>query len=853
MHCDAFHCNAKGEDAQIAGRLKQKVQVAARMGFAPLLLSKALPDAQVLLNRWGRFMPSKMNVAAIVSGAEVAAGAHDFAWKLGGGGGSSPSQHSPQYCLYAHVAAVFVVQRFRPLKFAWELLHAKQIAGGMHRRHSNEAGGVNRWVSRALHRHAGMPLPTGLVTDMYLALHRALFLFGYNRVFDQAHLVGWPVASGELVEFAEALRTVCLRPSKRCTLRKLHRDLTLRLRVAWRLATTISREPTERYEIPLKFVQSWPASALRGGLQHSNTETNIVRKKTLTVFMTGTHGALFKEVEASWRSAVCGASSNIHAINFQQLSHSAAYFGANTNIHATNFVPPNSDDLIAKSRYAIISHTYVMPHTALELLRQMMGAWLRGAGPEDAAVVLCTIPAITCAAFAALELPVVHYSPTIITVQVPLQNIGPWLQLYAKMARDPKNHFIVNSEAYNAMHEAVTGQKWQVIPVLALYMNVTYTGHQSNRILVYDRSFTVLLQGLSALTPAEHMLHFIGHTQTDRQYTTFAEHRALIFVPTAVAQMAFWEFYAMGVPIFIPADASLYLWPPLPFGMVNGGVVTEDSGYARPGLPILGHGSYEHWEGVHHLNISVIAGRSTGVSIFVDLTLRRSNAVSVLMTAPGQQIAFDAEAVPLTTMDERGNTHSLEPSGEFGPVFGGRCVRLSNNLGLLSAWLGPRPGACPKLDAPGGCRAGPVLCKTSLWNEIPYRGEPPEGGAEQRDKPLDGAERSGFGESFWCLGRTVLTRRRRQRPWGDPSATSTHRSLRRLTHRLDMFQYPKVGRFISGAELLYKLQELEPNAVETVMHDFMKSQRSAGLALWRDAVLNAVVQHPSQEDLSTLV
>merc|ERR1719482_287024 len=171
-------------------------------------------------------------------------------------------------------------------------------------------------------------------------------------------------------------------------------------------------------------------------------------------------------------------------------------------------------------------------------------------------------------------------------------------------------------------------------------------------------------------------------------------------------------------------------------------------------------------------------------------------------------------------MDELGNTHVLEPLAKYRGAIGNACMRLSNNIGLLSAWMAD-PGTCRQFNRPGGCRAGPVSCTNSLalWHEMPYEVYPPESFKQNShtltqamDKPLDGLERSGFGDAgFWYLGRTVLNRRRRHRTPGDPFTMSTHRSFHRMTRSMDMFQYPGVERFVSGAELLLKLERLLPD------------------------------------------
>merc|ERR1719235_3065301 len=115
------------------------------------------------------------------------------------------------------------------------------------------------------------------------------------------------------------------------------------------------------------------------------------------------------------------------------------------------------------------------------------------------------------------------YAPAPMTVQVPVEHYHPWLRLVARMARDPKNHFVVMNPGTRTQVEYILGSRLPVIPVLALYVNATYSGWSSHEVVVHDRTGTLLTQVLCALTSSGgYPLRFAGHFQTDRRYSTFA-------------------------------------------------------------------------------------------------------------------------------------------------------------------------------------------------------------------------------------------------------------------------------------------------------------------------------------------
>jgi len=489
--------------------------------------------------------------------------------------------------------------------------------------------------------------------------------------------------------------------------------------------------------------------------------------------------------------------------------------------------------------FETVNHNYIDPASLRGSLWNLMKDNVR---QGDAIALVCTIPSVTCAALASMPWPVVLFAPTGVTVQVPREHYAPFLKLLVKMSHDPKNHFIAMGPYTRAQIEYHTSLRVPVIPVLALYVNVSYTGRFSTDILVHDRTNTLLIQTLCALIPDRYPLRMVGFLQTDRQYSTFAKHRAVVHVPGCLPeQMAFYEFYGMGIPLFIPADPTYYLWPRLPFSM----------GQPPPNYGKCG--SYADWAGVHQLKFT---DKATNMLVIANYTIRCSGKLIVHAASESESLPSEVgKVVPMQAMDDLGNTHALRPEASSGlQSHRDRCVRFTRwpVSDRLRIWMGPTPGACPALDAAGGCEAGPFPeCPGLLWIEADYLASPPPAVVAaplQREESVQ-FERGGFGGTFWHLASTTLSRRRRgQRPSTSPFDLNTHRTLRQWSVAIDFFRYPGLTHFVSLASLTRQLLSLDPVRVGATMQEFRTARRKTGLAAWR-ATLEKIVRHDSQGGL----
>lgn len=818
-------CASTSSHCQRMHRLYRQVNTAARAGFAPALLADVLEDAMVLVDAWKRYLPSSLNRNEMIFEGAMPLGSETFTRQLWQNSIGKDYAPPASYCFYAHVLAIFVVARLCPLLFASQELGL--TSNGM-------------WVVRAGLRGADMKLPESLSRKMRMDLVDGLLLFGKDRVLDQMHLAGWPLGAAEITELKELLRAVCEgqgQQQRQCTVGAFERAAVSRFRRLRHLGGVRVHSPES----------SWWDDGWQGRLRPWLGTTNPSRPVSesfgigLRTIMLGTHGALMNELQQSWRAAATQADMG----SFVDLSfHVVGKHVYDPNKWLKKWVgkpATTMDQFLKMVPFETVIHQYIDPASMRASIWNLLREHVR---EGDAITFICTIPSVTCASLASMPWPVVLFAPTGVTVQVPREHYSPFLKLLVRMSQDPKNHFIGMGPYTRAQIEFHTSLRVPVIPVLALYINASYTGRFSSEVLVHDRTTTLLTQTLCALIPKDYPLRMVGFLQTDRQYSTFARHRAVVHVPGCLPeQMAFYEFYGMGIPLFIPADPTYYLWPRLPFTVGH-----EPSHYGSCG-------SYGSWSGKHQLKF---ADAATSLLLYANYTIRCNGAVAVHAiseSAPSKVQSHKARLLPMTAMDELGNTHVLQletDSGVHGHM--GRCIRVTRwpVSDRLRVWMGPKRGACAPLDAVGGCEAGPnTACPGVSWVEADYLAAPPPAvaaGPAQREEPIQ-FERGGFGGTFWHLGSTTLSRRRRgQRPSTSPFDLNTHRALREWSAAIDFFRYPGLSHFVSLAALLRQLLELDPVSVGATMREFRTARRKTGLAAWR-ATLESIVRHESQNSL----
>lgn len=195
---------------------------------------------------------------------------------------------------------------------------------------------------------------------------------------------------------------------------------------------------------------------------------------------------------------------------------------------------------------------------------------------------LCGEPVIFCRLLSHFGKPVVGYISTPLAVAVREADRARWYEQFYEMAQDERHIFVVSTPIFGEMIRYSTGVSLPVVRPACLYTDASYWP-------VRDRD-VLLLRTVSIFWDTECVLNHFGrefasqaadasseHTGVAKPltfhestsavgqerrvgYGAFAEFLAVVIYPYAFSQFWFYEFVAMGMPLFVPSRASLPLY-----------------------------------------------------------------------------------------------------------------------------------------------------------------------------------------------------------------------------------------------------------------------------------------------------
>lgn len=698
-----------------------RTSVNARSGFAPD--DELTAVAEMLWTRWLPYASTQQELAA--------PGSLTLARALVGDGDDDNHQG---YCLPAHVAAGFFVAR------------------AMHLNYVHIVGGPDSEVA----------FPREVLSEMDDILIKTLMLFGHNRQLDFVKVAGWAVGAAEVHELRDAMSRAC--PSAEvpdgdvivCSVASIEQEVMRGLAATGPLIAHTEIETQSWCSTRRPFTQGGCLARAEKGLPPCDVR----------VWYLGTHEALFREVLDMWSRF-----SDAFRFDFARVNHQGIYSPADQLESKLLWaaVGPQSteskgfDPRSLRFRYVTEDILDVQP-AAMRLRGLAFGrhdTTLDG-GQFDATICLCTIPALACSAFLGLAWPIIMYAANPATAQVPSTQFHAWLALLADLAADPKNQMLVSNPWSQAQYEYQTGVLFPVIRVHGLYTRVrrradagtSGDGARMDQVLVYDRSSSLFARALQVLNAniygsamaAPVVPRFVHHAETDRKYETFVSFRAVVFIPGDVEQMAFYEFYSMEIPIFVPSDPGRYMWPRLPGSFVD-----------------TACGDYVSWAGVWEIHQQ--NGHQETYSIDC------KGHVDVAGVGSGN-------LQPLDQMDERGFTHCLEGLQNYS------YVRLRLQRDQLQTFHLAKPVSCS--------------------GRLPIRkGYLAEGTRTTAEPPLMTMwDHDIFASSVWYLDARLPGA---QRVRHSPFSLTNHAAVNEWSKMMDYFRFPAVGLFAHAAELVVAL------------------------------------------------
>lgn len=453
---------------------------------------------------------------------------------------------------------------------------------------------------------------------------------------------------------------------------------------------------------------------------------------------------------------------------------------------------------------------------------------------HDAVVFLCTIPAFGCALFSALPYPVIMYAANPATAQIPLAGYSSWLALLVKMASDPKNHILVSNTFAQAQYEYQTGVVLPVIRVHGLYTRTKRPPIPAGmdlslkHLLIYDRTGPLFARTLQALrariadsekndkgeVQSARTTNIKHHLETDRKYDTFATFDAVMFMPGDVEQMAFYEFYSMELPLFVPGWPGLYMKPWL-LGMRG---------------PDVSCGAYSNWAGSWAVTQEKDASQEM---LYINC---RGHVIHQFLRVDGSTgPAAEGHLRPLPAMDEKTFTHCLQ-----GPAAAGDHVRIRLSYSMMEI---------ARISGTVGCTGSFRDAQRSTKAVVVYRSFERQAGGREMSIPYTWGHTI-FGSTAWYLEARLPHAPRRVQH--SPFRICNVAAAREWAEYMDFFRFPAVGIFESGAELLSMVgsETLSLHKRQRVMRSFNAVTLERSLRQWRGVVSDAVLsQSPKRQHL----
>ena len=383
--------------------------------------------------------------------------------------------------------------------------------------------------------------------------------------------------------------------------------------------------------------------------------------------------------------------------------------------------------------------------------------------------------------------------------------------------KDEKNHFAVNTHSMQNSVLYAAGVKLPVLPFLGFHQKAQYTGQSSRDILLHDRYSILRTYAWWAAMLEGYPFRLVDLRHTDRRYESFARFRATVFFPyTLDGQYAFYELYAAGIPMLIPADPSWFLWP-----RVNVNRIPE--GFRGIKMCPRKQQHFDVFVGKHEMYLKSFRGGRVYMNYTVLCYGRTHVSVANYELLEGSKALEVAELVEMEAMDERGMSHFLQArGGGLLKSHGEKCVRVRalDQGRYLEVFVGvPRQ----KLTH-AACASGPLLAVD--WARGRYNREP----MDPFPPPAtfaDGLERVHRGSSIWFQMASL-----QKAKYLNPFDMITLRCLKDQWPNSPYAVYPHLTYFASAAELLKELLVFKPEEVSEQMRRWQELRRDVGLKTW---------------------
>eukprot|EP00438_Fugacium_kawagutii_P015591 Skav229724 [mRNA] locus=scaffold49:372576:374408:- [translate_table: standard] len=196
-------------------------------------------------------------------------------------------------------------------------------------------------------------------------------------------------------------------------------------------------------------------------------------------------------------------------------------------------------------------------------------------------ILVCTVPYL-CLLLEPVDLPTLGYfgHPLLFMVPDEPDLRKSFWERFSDMSQKRQVEFGVSDPFLQMQFEYQLGApKLPVLRTHALYTGATHFPQRNDEVLVLDRPHEAILMctlqhflggypvdwpvmegRLRMASSTTYPFRFITRAMTDKEFSTFAQFRAVVLWPYDMDLITFYEFYGMNMPIFMPKHLSKYIF-----------------------------------------------------------------------------------------------------------------------------------------------------------------------------------------------------------------------------------------------------------------------------------------------------
>jgi len=385
-----------------------------------------------------------------------------------------------------------------------------------------------------------------------------------SRCLDFMDISMWTVGGLDVVANVDALRRRGLGERRERTL-----ILPNELRLRYRLPLHSPRRSALPY--------AWAPDTIAASNKASPVAALTTGGRKLRVWEVGVHGPLAAEALSAWASVLRGAGRRILHRNlvckqYPSMPDKCAQLYGSAGLRCGC-----KEDELEEILQGYLPHSDQGLLQPITDLLSFVAEFTAAAQPRISEVdlLLCTV-AVLCLLFAQLERPFIAYISHSLDFLAPPEEagkVGPALGVLASGKAGPQQGVLVAAAPMHGVLDLLPSDAAHVTP-LSLYA-AQYAQWMPSRtweVLVRDRpTECVLLCLLSQLGhEAGSGLRFVPISESARTFAAFATYRAAVFFPDQPTQLAFFELYAIGIPLFLPRSMTTY-WRPWTYQSLDQG------------------------------------------------------------------------------------------------------------------------------------------------------------------------------------------------------------------------------------------------------------------------------------------